>query len=63
MGCSVQTDPVSLTVQIIDGAALFYVSSKEDKNVALLNKYLVHRSYSLPFKTSASVVDKDSVFM
>ncbi len=46
-----------------DGAALFYISSKEDKNVSLLLQYLMHRIYSLPFKTGASVVDKDTVFM
>ncbi len=46
-----------------DGAALFYISSKEDKNVSLLLQYLMHRGYSLPFKTGASVVDKDTVFM
>ena len=46
-----------------DGAALFYVSSKEEKNVAVLHKYLVHRAYGMPFKEAAWVVDKDAVFM
>ena len=46
-----------------DGAALFYASTKEDKNVSLLHKYLLHRAYNLPFKESAWVVDKDAVFM
>jgi hypothetical protein len=55
---------LSLTpVSNIDGAALFYVSSKEDKNVAVLHKYLVHRAYGMPFKEAAWVVDKDAVFM
>ena len=46
-----------------DGAALFYASTKEDKNISLLHKYLLHRAYSLPFKEAACVVDKDSIFM
>jgi len=45
------------------GAALFYVSSKEEKNVAVLHKYLVHRAYGMPFKEAAWVVDKDAVFI
>ena len=45
------------------GAALFYVSVKEDKNCDLLYKYLVHRIYRFPFKTPALVVEKDAVFM
>ena len=55
---------LSLTqISILDGAALFYVSSKEEKNVAVLHKYLVHRAYGMPFKEAAWVVDKDAVFM
>ena len=46
-----------------DGAALFYASTKEDKNVSLLHKYLLHRAYGLPFKEPACVVDKDAIFM
>jgi len=45
------------------GAALFYVSVKEDKNCDLLYKYLVHRIYRFPFKTPALVVEKDAVFI
>ncbi|GFU33050.1 cytoplasmic dynein 1 light intermediate chain 2 [Trichonephila clavipes] len=45
------------------GAALFYLSVKEDKNCDLLLKYLVHRIYSFPFRTPALVVEKDAVFM
>lgn len=45
------------------GAALFYASTKDDKNVSLLHKYLVHRAYGLPFKEAACVVDKDSIFI
>ena len=54
---------VVLTVCGPDGAALFYASTKDDKNVSLLHKYLVHRAYGLPFKEAACVVDKDSIFM
>jgi dynein light intermediate chain 1 len=45
------------------GAALFYASTKEDKNVSLLHKYLLHRAYGLPFKEPACVVDKDAIFI
>ncbi|GFY63408.1 cytoplasmic dynein 1 light intermediate chain 2 [Trichonephila inaurata madagascariensis] len=45
------------------GAALFYLSVKEDKNCDLLLKYLVHRIYSFPFRTPALVVEKDAVFI
>lgn len=54
---------VTLTVCKLDGAALFYASTKEDKNMSLLHKYLLHRAYGLPFKEAACVVDKDSIFM
>lgn len=46
-----------------DGASLFYVSAKINKNCDLLYKYLVHRIYGLPFKTPALVVEKDAVFI
>lgn len=46
-----------------DGASLFYVSAKVNKNCDLLYKYLVHRIYRLPFKTPALVVEKDAVFI
>jgi dynein light intermediate chain 1 len=48
---------------VSDGAALFYASTKEDKNVSLLHKYLLHRAYGLPFKEPACVVDKDAIFI
>ena len=46
-----------------DGAALFYMNMKDDKNLQVLHKYLLHRSYSMPFKESAWVIDKDAIFM
>ncbi|KAL0985335.1 hypothetical protein UPYG_G00155630 [Umbra pygmaea] len=45
------------------GAALLYTSTKENKNIDLLYKYLVHRLYSFPFDHPAHVVEKDSVFV
>ena len=54
---------VFLTWTLPDGAALFYTSTKEDKNIQILHKYLLHRAYDLPFKEVAWVIDRDSIFM
>ncbi|XP_072013070.1 cytoplasmic dynein 1 light intermediate chain 2-like isoform X2 [Amphiura filiformis] len=45
------------------GAALFYVSVKENKNCDLLHKYLLHRIYEFPFSSPALVVEKDALFV
>ncbi|ESO03306.1 hypothetical protein HELRODRAFT_185640 [Helobdella robusta] len=45
------------------GASLFYTSSKENKNISLLFKYLNHLIYNFPFNEPACVVEKDSVFI
>lgn len=45
------------------GAALFYLSVKEDKNCELFSRYLQHRIYGFPFTAAAYVVEKDSVFV
>uniref|UniRef100_A0AC34RNT2 Dynein light intermediate chain n=1 Tax=Panagrolaimus sp. JU765 TaxID=591449 RepID=A0AC34RNT2_9BILA len=45
------------------GAALVCTSVKDDINVQLLYKYLVHRVYGLPFTSSACIVGKDSIFI
>lgn len=45
------------------GAALFYVSSKVNKNCDLLHKYIANRMYDLPFKAPASVVERDAIFV
>lgn len=45
------------------GAALFYTSVKDNKNMEILHKYLLHKLYGFPFTTSASVVDKDGLFV
>uniref|UniRef100_A0A3B3QN42 Dynein light intermediate chain n=1 Tax=Paramormyrops kingsleyae TaxID=1676925 RepID=A0A3B3QN42_9TELE len=45
------------------GAALIYTSVKEEKNLDLLYKYIVHRLYGFQFSTPALVVEKDAVFI
>lgn len=46
-----------------DGAGLIYTSVKEEKNLDLLYKYIVHKVYDFQFTSSALVVEKDAVFM
>uniref|UniRef100_A0A8C2WC29 Dynein light intermediate chain n=1 Tax=Cyclopterus lumpus TaxID=8103 RepID=A0A8C2WC29_CYCLU len=45
------------------GAGLIYTSVKEEKNMDLLYKYLVHKMYEFQFTTPALVVEKDAVFI
>ncbi|CAF1596240.1 unnamed protein product, partial [Didymodactylos carnosus] len=45
------------------GAALFYTSVKEKKNIDKLYKYIVHKCYNYPFQYSAAVVERDSIFI
>ncbi|XP_053556364.1 cytoplasmic dynein 1 light intermediate chain 2 [Bombina bombina] len=45
------------------GAALIYTSVKEEKNLDLLYKYIVHKVYGFHFNHAASVVEKDAVFI
>ncbi|XP_071959273.1 cytoplasmic dynein 1 light intermediate chain 2-like [Antedon mediterranea] len=45
------------------GAALFYISVKEEKNCELLKKYLLHRIYDFPFNTPPLVVEKEAIFI
>uniref|UniRef100_A0A8C0TAJ5 Dynein light intermediate chain n=2 Tax=Canis lupus familiaris TaxID=9615 RepID=A0A8C0TAJ5_CANLF len=45
------------------GAALIYTSVKEEKNLDLLYKYIVHKTYGFHFVTPALVVEKDAVFI
>lgn len=49
--------------ELTDGAGLIYTSVKEEKNLDLLYKYIVHKMYEFQFTTSALVVEKDAVFM
>ncbi|MEE6526606.1 hypothetical protein FKM82_027334 [Ascaphus truei] len=48
---------------LIDGSALVYSSVKEEKNLDLLYKYIVHKTYGFHFNSPASVVEKDAVFI
>ncbi|KAM4614395.1 cytoplasmic dynein 1 light intermediate chain 2 [Discoglossus pictus] len=45
------------------GAALIYTSVKEEKNLDLLHKYIVHKTYDFHFNSPALVVEKDAVFI
>ncbi|KAM4722594.1 cytoplasmic dynein 1 light intermediate chain 2 isoform 2-T2 [Rhinophrynus dorsalis] len=45
------------------GAALIYTSVKEEKNLDLLYKYIVHKTYDFHFNNAALVVEKDAVFI
>lgn len=45
------------------GAALFYVSAKEDKNCDLLLKYVLHRAYAFPFRLPGVLVERDSILV
>nr|CAH8873784.1 unnamed protein product [Trichobilharzia regenti] len=45
------------------GAALFYVSVKEDLNCDLLKSYIQHRLYGLPFNHSPYVVEGNCIFV
>lgn len=45
------------------GAALFYVSVKEDKNCDLLLKYILHKVYSFPFRIPAVLVERESILV
>uniref|UniRef100_A0A673A9Y2 Dynein light intermediate chain n=1 Tax=Sphaeramia orbicularis TaxID=375764 RepID=A0A673A9Y2_9TELE len=45
------------------GAGLIYTSVKEEKNLDLLYKYVVHKMYDFQFTTPALVVEKDAVFI
>uniref|UniRef100_A0A3Q2TJJ9 Dynein light intermediate chain n=1 Tax=Fundulus heteroclitus TaxID=8078 RepID=A0A3Q2TJJ9_FUNHE len=45
------------------GAGLIYTSVKEEKNLDLLYKYIVHKLYDFQFASPALVVEKDAVFI
>ncbi|KAJ8400450.1 hypothetical protein AAFF_G00395740 [Aldrovandia affinis] len=45
------------------GAALIYTSVKEEKNLDLLYKYILHKMYGFQLTTTALVVEKDAVFI
>nr|XP_033785992.1 cytoplasmic dynein 1 light intermediate chain 1 isoform X2 [Geotrypetes seraphini] len=45
------------------GAALIYISIKENKNIDIVYKYIVQKLYGFPFNIPAVVVEKDAVFI
>ncbi|CAF1415598.1 unnamed protein product [Adineta steineri] len=45
------------------GAALFYTSIKEKKNIDKLYKYIVYKCYGYPFTSTAAIVERDSIFI
>lgn len=45
------------------GASLFYTSTKDDKQIQYLGKYLCHRAYNLPFFRAPNVTDRDCVLI
>lgn len=45
------------------GAALFYSSVKEKKNIDKLYKYIVHKCYGYSFTATAAIVERDAVFI
>lgn len=48
---------------ILDGAALFYTSVKEKKNLDKLYKYVIHKCYGYPFTSPAAIVERDGIFI
>ncbi|CAF3627668.1 unnamed protein product [Rotaria sp. Silwood1] len=45
------------------GAALFYTSVKEKKNIDKLYKYILHKCYGYPFTLPAAIVERDAIFI
>ncbi|CAF1262588.1 unnamed protein product [Adineta ricciae] len=45
------------------GAALFYTSVKEKKNIDKLYRYILHKCYGYTFTSSAAIVDRDAIFI
>ncbi|KAJ8249409.1 hypothetical protein GJAV_G00234490 [Gymnothorax javanicus] len=45
------------------GAGLIYTSVKEEKNLDLLYRYILHKMYGFPLTSPALVVEKDAVFI
>lgn len=45
------------------GAALFYVSLKEDNNCDLLFRYIQHKVYGFSFRMPAILTERDSIFV
>ncbi|CAF0841984.1 unnamed protein product [Rotaria sordida] len=45
------------------GAALFFTSVKEKKNIDKLYKYILHKCYGYPFISPAAIVERDAIFI
>ncbi|CAL2040831.1 unnamed protein product [Caenorhabditis brenneri] len=45
------------------GATLVFTSTKESKNIQLLQKYIVHRSFGTAFTSAAQVIERESIFV
>uniref|UniRef100_A0A8R1DJM2 Dynein light intermediate chain n=1 Tax=Caenorhabditis japonica TaxID=281687 RepID=A0A8R1DJM2_CAEJA len=45
------------------GATLVFTSAKESKNLQLLQKYIVHRSFGTAFTSAAQVIERESIFV
>ncbi|CAF3890340.1 unnamed protein product, partial [Rotaria sordida] len=45
------------------GAALFYTSVKEKKNIDKLYKYVIHKCFGYPFTLSAAIVEREAIFI
>ncbi|UJR30036.1 hypothetical protein I4U23_017581 [Adineta vaga] len=45
------------------GAALFYTSVKEKKNIDKLYRYILHKCYGYLFPSSAAIVERDAIFI
>jgi len=45
------------------GAALFYTSVKEKKNIDKLYKYIINKCYGYPFTSPAAIVERDAIFI
>ncbi|CAC42262.2 Dynein light intermediate chain [Caenorhabditis elegans] len=45
------------------GATLVFTSAKETKNIQLLQKYIVHRSFGTAFTSAAQVIERESIFV
>ncbi|CAB3406971.1 unnamed protein product [Caenorhabditis bovis] len=45
------------------GATLIFTSANTGKNVLLLQKYLLHRSFGIAFTNAAQVIERDGIFI
>ena len=48
---------------VLDGAALFYTSVREKKNIEKLYKYVINKCYGYSFALPAAIVERDAIFI